>query len=202
MKTSMELAWNESWITRRKACPSAAWSTTNPAKLPWVQEPTFAVTTQWKTVWPMTRTTSRTHLQHPLWQPRLLCQLLQIFGVGILVDGEVRLHGPQLMVLERSPHPFCPLLLAVPGRRYRCVVGQWFHGWGEISWVQHFCRTRRIDPLLVRHPNGWKTCACCLLFSLATGHVQGKYSSIYVNFTTRYPVFRLIKSRRMRWAGM
>jgi len=175
MKMSMEPWWNESWSSRRKACRSASRSTTNPAKLPWVQELKFAVKIRRKTAWSMTRTTSRTHLQHPLWQPRLLCQLLQVFGVRILVDGEVRLHGPQLMVLEWSPHPFCPLLLAVPGRRYRCVVGQWFHGWGEISWVQHFCRARRVDTLWVRHPYGWKRCACCLLCPVATGHVQTKH---------------------------
>ena len=148
----------------------------------------------------MTRTTARTHLQYPLWQPRLLCQLLEVFGVRILVDGEVRLHGPQLMVLERSPHPFRPLLLAVPGRPYRGVVGQWFHGWGEISWVQHFCRTRRVETLWIRRPYGCNTCVCCLLLSLATGHFQGEYSGIYVNLTARYPIVRVIKSRRMRWA--
>jgi len=53
----------------------------------------------------------------------------------------------------------------------------------------------------MRHPYGWNRCAFCLLLSSAAGHVQGKYSSNYVNITARHPVVRVIKSKRMRWAG-
>jgi len=44
------------------------------------------------------------YLQNPLGEARLLGQLLQVLGVGVVVDGEVRLHGPQLVVLEGRPH--------------------------------------------------------------------------------------------------
>lgn len=46
------------------------------------------------------------HLENSLWQSSLLCQLLQVLGIGILVDGEVRLHRSQLVVLERRAHSF------------------------------------------------------------------------------------------------
>lgn len=45
-----------------------------------------------------------TYLQHPLRQAGLLGQLLQILGVRILIDGKVRFHRSQLMVLERGAH--------------------------------------------------------------------------------------------------
>jgi hypothetical protein len=51
-----------------------------------------------------------THLQHSLRQPRLLRKLLQVFGVRIVIDGEVRLHRPKLMVFERRTHALRPLL--------------------------------------------------------------------------------------------
>ena len=51
-----------------------------------------------------------THLQHPLWQPRLLRELLQVFGVWIMIDGEVRLHRPQLMMLKGRTHALRTLL--------------------------------------------------------------------------------------------
>lgn len=41
-----------------------------------------------------------TNLQNSLGQSRLLCQLLEVFGVGVVVEGEVGLHGPQLVMLE------------------------------------------------------------------------------------------------------
>lgn len=46
------------------------------------------------------------YLQHSLRQSGLLRQLLQVFGVRIVIDGEVRLHRAQLVVLERGAHPF------------------------------------------------------------------------------------------------
>lgn len=45
------------------------------------------------------------HLEDALGEARLLRQLFEILGVGVLVDGEVGLHGAQLVVLERRPHP-------------------------------------------------------------------------------------------------
>lgn len=47
-----------------------------------------------------------THLQYPLGKARFLGQLLQILGVGVLVDSEVGFHRPELVVLERRTHPF------------------------------------------------------------------------------------------------
>lgn len=44
------------------------------------------------------------YLQHSLGQASFLSQLLEVLGVGIMVDGKVGFHGPQLMVLERGPH--------------------------------------------------------------------------------------------------
>ena len=43
-------------------------------------------------------------------------ELLQIFGVGVVVDGEVRLHGPQLVVLEGGAHPLGPRLAGQAAR--------------------------------------------------------------------------------------
>lgn len=54
------------------------------------------------------------YLQHPLRQTRLLRQLLQILGVRILVDGKVRFHRSQLMVLKGRSHSFRPRM-----RRWR-----------------------------------------------------------------------------------
>ncbi|PVD21961.1 hypothetical protein C0Q70_17764 [Pomacea canaliculata] len=45
-----------------------------------------------------------TNLQNSLGQSRLLCQLLEVFGVGVVVEGEVGLHGPQLVMLEARAH--------------------------------------------------------------------------------------------------
>jgi hypothetical protein len=50
------------------------------------------------------------YLQHPLWQTRLLGQLLEVFGVWVVINGEVGLHGAKLMVLERGAHAFRTLL--------------------------------------------------------------------------------------------
>jgi hypothetical protein len=61
-----------------------------------------------------------THLEYPLGQSGLLRELLQILGVGIVVDREVGLHGAELVVFEGRPHPLRPLVGAVhPGSTWR-----------------------------------------------------------------------------------
>ena len=47
----------------------------------------------------------------------LLSELLEILGVWVLIDCEIRLHGAQLVVLERGAHPFRALLLLLLLRR-------------------------------------------------------------------------------------
>lgn len=71
----------------------------------------------------------RTNLQHPLREARLLRQLLQVFGVGILVDGKVGFHRAQLVVLERGAHSLRPGVrlrdMATAGAgRLAAIVGQ------------------------------------------------------------------------------
>lgn len=51
------------------------------------------------------------YLEYALGKARLLGQLFEIFGVRILIDGKVGLHGSQLVVFEGRPHPLGPLLL-------------------------------------------------------------------------------------------
>lgn len=46
------------------------------------------------------------YLQHPLRQSRLLTKLLQVLGIRVMVDGEIGLHGPQLVMLEAGAHAF------------------------------------------------------------------------------------------------
>lgn len=43
-------------------------------------------------------------LEDSLGEARLLRELLQVLGVGVVVNGKVRLHGPKLVVLEGSAH--------------------------------------------------------------------------------------------------
>jgi tryptophanase len=44
------------------------------------------------------------YLQNPFGQASFLAQLLQILGVRVVVDGEVGLHGAQLVMLEAGAH--------------------------------------------------------------------------------------------------
>ena len=53
------------------------------------------------------KSVSIAHLQHFFIQPRLLRQHLELPGVWVLVDLEVGLHNPQLVVLERGSGTFC-----------------------------------------------------------------------------------------------
>lgn len=53
-------------------------------------------------------------LQHPFWQASFLRELLQILGVRIVIDREVTLHRPQLVVFKTRSHPFCSAV----GTRY------------------------------------------------------------------------------------
>lgn len=83
------------------------------------------------------------HLEDPLRQAGLLGQLLEVLGVGVLVDGEVGLHGAELVVLEGGPHPLRPLgLVAVAGGggRHRGVVGEGLHRRGQLALLQHLCK--------------------------------------------------------------
>lgn len=43
-------------------------------------------------------------LEDPLGEACLLRELLQVLGVGVVVNSKVRLHGPKLVVLEGSAH--------------------------------------------------------------------------------------------------
>ena len=76
-------------------------------------------------------------------------QLFEILGVGILIDGEVGLHRPQLVMFERRPHPLGALLLgaaasAAPAAASaasavaRAVVHHPFHR-RQITTAQHVC---------------------------------------------------------------
>ena len=44
------------------------------------------------------------YLQNSFGEARLLGQLLQVLGVRVVVDGKVRLHGAELVVLEGGTH--------------------------------------------------------------------------------------------------
>lgn len=83
------------------------------------------------------------HLQHPLREARLLGQLLEVLGVRVLVDGKVRLHRPQLVVLERGPHPLGPAVRgerpAGTGRLAAVVRGQIEAADGQL-FVQKVCK--------------------------------------------------------------
>lgn len=57
---------------------------------------------------------SRAYLQHPFRQASFLRKLLQILRVRIVIDREVTLHRPQLVVFETRSHPFCSAV----GTRY------------------------------------------------------------------------------------
>ena len=46
-----------------------------------------------------------THLEHPFAEAGLLRQLFEVFGVGVVIEGEVGLHSSQLVVLERGSNP-------------------------------------------------------------------------------------------------
>ena len=59
-------------------------------------------------------------LEHPLGQARLLGQLLEIFGVRIVVQLEVGLHHAQLVMLKRGAHAFLALGCGCGGRCSRC----------------------------------------------------------------------------------
>lgn len=45
------------------------------------------------------------YLQHPFRQASFLGELLEVLRVGIVIDREIALHRPQLMMLETRPHP-------------------------------------------------------------------------------------------------
>ena len=57
------------------------------------------------------------YLKDALGESRLLCQLFEIFGIGILIDGEVGFHCAQLMMFERRSHSFGSLRLLLLWRR-------------------------------------------------------------------------------------
>lgn len=48
------------------------------------------------------------YLQHPFRQASFLGKLLEILRVGIVIDREVALHRPQLMMLKARSHPLRP----------------------------------------------------------------------------------------------
>lgn len=72
-------------------------------------------------------------LEDPLGEARLLRELLQVLGVGVVVNGKVRLHGPKLVVLEGGAHALCFLaarvgLVAVQVLRVVLVAAQRWGG--------------------------------------------------------------------------
>lgn len=46
------------------------------------------------------------YLQNSFGQACFLSKLFEVLGIWVMVDGEVGFHGPKLVVLERSSHPF------------------------------------------------------------------------------------------------
>lgn len=54
--------------------------------------------------YPPTSAPTPADLEDPLGEARLLRELLQVLGVGVVVNGKVRLHGPKLVVLEGGAH--------------------------------------------------------------------------------------------------
>lgn len=72
-------------------------------------------------------------LEDPLGEAGLLRELLQVLGVGVVVNGKVRLHGPKLVVLEGSAHALRLLaarvgLVAVQVLRVVLVAAQRYGG--------------------------------------------------------------------------
>lgn len=47
------------------------------------------------------------HLKDSLWETSLLWQLLEVFGIGIVIYREIRFHCAQLMMFKRCSHTFC-----------------------------------------------------------------------------------------------
>lgn len=52
-------------------------------------------------------------LEDSLGEAGLLRELLQVLGIGIVVNGKVRLHCPKLVVLEGGAHALCLLAAGV-----------------------------------------------------------------------------------------
>lgn len=72
-------------------------------------------------------------LEDPLGEARLLRKLLQVLGVGVVVNGKVRFHGPKLVVLEGGAHALCLLaarvgLVAVQVLRVVLIAAQRWEG--------------------------------------------------------------------------
>ena len=79
-----------------------------------------------------TRSPGPADLQDPLGEACLLRELLQVLGVGVVVNGKIRLHGPKLVVLEGGAHALRLLaarvrLVSVQVLRVVLVAAQ---GWG------------------------------------------------------------------------
>lgn len=65
-------------------------------------------------------------------------ELLQVLGVGVVVNGKVRLHGPKLVVLEGSAHALRLLaagvrLVAVQVLRIVLIAAQRWEGDAEAA---------------------------------------------------------------------
>lgn len=78
------------------------------------------------------------NLKDPLGEARLLRELLQVLGVGVVVNGKVRLHGPKLVVLEGGAHALRLLaarvgLVAVQVLRIVLVAAQRWGGDAEAA---------------------------------------------------------------------
>ena len=77
-------------------------------------------------------------LEDPFGEARLLRKLLQVLGVGVVVNGKVRLHGPKLVVLEGGAHALRLLaarvgLVAVQVLRVVLVAAQRWGGDAEAA---------------------------------------------------------------------
>lgn len=75
---------------------------------------------------------SHSYLEDPLGEARLLSQLLQVLRIRVVVDGEVGLHGPELVVLEGGPHAL--------GLLRGAVLGVPLHGLAVVLVTAQSCR--------------------------------------------------------------
>lgn len=64
-------------------------------------------------------------------------ELFEILGVGVVVVMEVRLHGAQLVVLERRAHAFRPLVTG-PGTAVTARTGR------QAAWAERHFHVVRI----------------------------------------------------------
>lgn len=95
---------------------------------------------------------SHSYLEDPLGEARLLSQLLQVLRIRVVVDGEVGLHGPELVVLEGGPHAL--------GLLRGAVLGVPLHGLAVVLVTAQSCREQEGTK---SEPHSWTQILLCSL---------------------------------------